>query len=117
VRGVRGLRLYRARELGVNPNVCRGVAVGGCVARPTADRLTSGSINAHAHNHDGDEARGWICFLDERHLFTPGGRLTRVFWHEYAHLLVPNAEHGSRWQDAVTGLGWPSEARRYRRGG
>jgi hypothetical protein len=88
--------------------------LGGCRARAEADhRFTSGSINAHAHNHEEDETYGWICFADDRHLFTPSGQLTRVFWHEYAHLLVPNAAHGSRWKEAVTALGWPSEARRY----
>jgi hypothetical protein len=117
MRMVRGLQVYRARELGVDQRVCRGVAVGGCVARPGADRrFTSGSINAHAHNSEDDVAFGWVCFDHERHLFTPAGRLSRVFWHEYAHLLVPNADHGRQWQEAVTALGWPSEAARYRPG-
>ena len=37
---------------------------------------------------------------------------TRVMVHEYAHLLAPNSRHGAAWQDAITDLGYPSEADR-----
>jgi len=70
-------------------------------------------VNAHAHNWTDDDFFGWICVADERYLFTPSGASTRVMWHEYAHLLVPDANHGRRWRAVIRQLGWPSEARRY----
>jgi hypothetical protein len=111
------MEVFRAHRLGLDPGVCRGVVVGGCLRTGLADqRFVSRSIDGHAHNNERDPAYGWICLSDRGRLFTPSGALTRVLWHEYAHLLVPNARHGRRWQEAVTALGWPSEARRYRRG-
>lgn len=94
--------------------MCRGVVVGGCRRTGPADaRFAKRSIDGHAHNNERDPAYGWICLLDLSRLFTRSGRLSRVFWHEYAHLLVPNARHGRRWREAVTALGWPSEAEPY----
>lgn len=88
--------------------------VGGCRLRGEHyDRFSKRSIEAHAHNHRADRAFGWICVADERHVWTPSGDLSRVLLHEYAHLLTPNRRHGRQWQEAVTALGWPSEARRY----
>lgn len=107
------MEYFRPGSLGLDHRVCKGVAVGGCVATGAAyRRFASRSIDGHAHNDQQDEFFGWICLADERRLFTRSGALTRVLWHEYAHLLVPNARHGRRWKEAVTALGWPSEARR-----
>jgi hypothetical protein len=104
----------RAGALGLDPRVCRGVVVGGCRLRGESyDRFSKRSINAHAHNHARDPAYGWICVAEERFAVTASGNLSRVLLHEYAHLLTPNRRHGRQWQNAVTTLGWPSEARRY----
>jgi len=109
--------IYRPEEFGFDRTVCRGVFVGGCIRGSTRTGVTTRGDAAHSHNYRGDRHFGWICVADERDLFTPSRRPTRVMWHEYAHLLVPNANHGARWRAAVTALGWPSEARRFGTGG
>jgi len=104
---------YKAEEFGFSRRVCRGVFVGSCVRGHGRDAVSTRSVDAHAHNWRGDDFYGWICVSSERRLFTPTGAPTRVMWHEYAHLLVPDANHGRRWRKVMSELGWPSEARRY----
>jgi hypothetical protein len=105
---------YRAQEFGFDARVCRGVHVGGCVAGRRWPRQSDWDIEAHAHNADHDPWFGWICVASERSLFTASRRPTRVMAHEYAHLLAPNSRHGAAWQEAVTELGYPSEAEWHR---
>ena len=105
---------YRAQEFGFDPRVCRGVHVGGCVAGRRWPRAADWDVEAHAHNGDHDPWSGWICVASERSLFTRSRRPTRVMVHEYAHLLAPNSRHGAAWQEAVTDLGYPSEAQWHR---
>lgn len=105
---------YRAQEFGFDPRVCRGVHVGGCVAGRRWPKQSDWDIEAHAHNADHDAWFGWICVASERSLFTASRRPTRVMAHEYAHLLAPNSRHGAAWQEAVTELGYPSEAEWHR---
>jgi hypothetical protein len=108
---------YRAREFGFDPRRCRGVHVGGCVAGRRWRRDSDWDTEAHAHNVDHDPWFGWICVASERFLFTASRRPTRVMVHEYAHLLAPNSRHGAAWQEAVSELGYPSEAEWHRPGG
>jgi hypothetical protein len=91
-----------------------GISMGGCCDAIGTDRTGSFRRKAHAHNHAGDEMRGWICFLSAKpeKLVAPSGRPTALFAHEYAHIMVPSAGHGERWRRAVTALGHPAEAKR-----
>lgn len=101
--------------------LCVGVFVGGCIS--TGSGVSLGA-QAHAHNDPDDSRFGWICFMGCLRVWIGGRRAfkdpslpkrpSRVFWHEYAHLMVPgDFDHGRRWITVMESLGQPVQ-RQYR---
>lgn len=88
------------------------VFVGGCVKRGDGSSFRR---QAHAHNYRSDPHFGWICVRSPKRLKTPSGKPTTVMFHEFAHILTPNAGHGMRWRAQISELGYPAEAKRYAR--
>lgn len=100
------------KDFGFDPEVCKGVFVGGCVERGVGSSFRR---VAHAHNHRKDSHYGWICVRSHRRLRTPAGHVSTLMLHEYAHLLCPNQGHTERWRRTISGMGRPAEAQRRRR--
>ena len=89
-----------------------GIYLGdGCVSG--ANPLEWQRIDAHAHSHEDDEWRGWICIASPRDVRTPKGKPTQLLWHEVAHILARNGAHGTKWRDILIGLGCKAEAERF----
>ena len=78
------------------------VIAGGCVEGGRRFRR-----RAHAHNHKTDKHFGTICFLGRSNIWTARGEPSRVFWHEYAHILTPNHSHDDVWRAKMRDLGQP----------
>lgn len=106
----------RARAAGYTPADIAGISVGGCCAAIGTERKGAFRRKAHAHNHTNTKYphSGWLCFLSSRldNLVTASGGPTRLFAHEYAHLLVPNQGHTVKWGQAISALGHPADAER-----
>ena len=89
-----------------------GIFVGGCVERGEGSSFRR---RAHAHNTRGTRHFGWICIRSARRVLAPSGNPSTLLLHEYAHILAPNHGHDEAWRKAITALGRPAEANRYRR--
>lgn len=89
-----------------------GIFIGGCVQRGPGSSFRR---RAHAHNRRGDAFFGWVCIRSARRLLAPSGKPSTLLLHEYAHILTPNHGHDEAWRAAITALGRPAEAKRYRR--
>lgn len=75
---------------------CKGLFVGGCVARGEGSRFRS---LAHAHCGEADPHRGWICILSAKRV--PDQTL---LLHELAHLIAGGG-HTDKWRRTLLELG------------
>src|SRR6266511_1409611 len=98
-----GQPLYKPPEWAAF-GVVIGVFVGGCIRKGAGSRFRA---RAHAHNYRTDVAFGWICVLSPKRVRGLNGRLSRVMWHELAHLLTPDHGHGDRWRQTMRELEQP----------
>lgn len=83
--------------------LCKGVRIGGCVAKDKGFRFIAfrkGTV-AHAHSVNTDPWNerwfGWVCVSHPKWL-------GYSFLHEYAHLLNPNRGHGDRFRESLRKL-------------
>jgi hypothetical protein len=109
------LRPYHADELGIDDpdNVIWGIYSGACVDERGAWGIWQ-DADAHAHSLSKNEWYGWICIHDPKKVLTRAGSASDLVLHEYAHLLVPDAGHTTRWKQEVTRIGGGREIQRCR---
>jgi hypothetical protein len=92
------------------PPIVAGIFIGGCVDRGVGSSFRA---QAHAHTVAAQDNLGWICVRSQRRLFTASGRVGRLLWHEFAHVITGHG-HDDAWRSAMRALGQPI-TRQYRK--
>lgn len=107
---------YRPEKFGLDPAVCWGVHLGGCVEMGSDEVHRQVELRGHAHTSSQSYWHGWICIINPNDAFTRRGGPTNLVLHEYAHLLCgERVGHGAKWKTTVTALGAGAEAKKYER--
>jgi len=103
---------YRPGAFGITHESVWGVYVNdGCVS--AEDPLEWRDVEAHAHVHEDDQWRGWICIAGS--ILTASGNPSHLLLHEVAHCIRGGTSHDAKWRRIVTDLGAGREAKKYER--
>ena len=92
------------------------ISLGGCAEAIGTERQGAMRRSAHAHTAARDPLRGTICVKSPSpsRLVTPSERLTRLGWHEWAHIYTGQG-HTQRWRSLLRSVGQKAEATQYDR--
>lgn len=72
----------------------RGIFIGGCIERKEGSSFRA-RAHAHCYKKFGDVYFGYICVRSAKRLYTPSGQVSRLLWHEMAHI-VTQSTHGNK---------------------